>query len=216
MTEKFHEELDDLIEKVEYMADLATWMLKTSMKSLVEHDPTLADEVFARKSELSNLDSAIEEKALILLTLHQPMAVDMRTIGTILKIITYLYRIGRYGKDIANVSKDLCKDPSTVRFITLPRMSDDVISMISDTEKALKTKDLSLIADLAERDSSVDAQRYSIFRECISYMMENPSTITRLTHYIMIARYLERCADHACKMAEKIHYMVTGEHIEIS
>ena len=69
--------------------------------------------------------------------------------------------------------------------------------------------------DLTEREATVDALRYSIFRECVSYMMEDPKNITRCSHYIMVSRYLERCGDHACKMSEKINYMVTGERVEI-
>ena len=216
MTEKFHEQLDALINQVETMADLSQWMLKHAMRSLAERDTNLARQVIDKKYELSELDSSIEEKALLLTTLHQPMAVDMRTIGTILKVITYLYRIGRYGKDIAKVAIEIEANSFHPKLVTLPRMADDVLSMISDTIHAFKTGDLELIKDLEARDNSVDAQRYSIFRECISYMMEDPKTITQFTHYLMIARYLERCGDHACKMAEKIHYMVTGEHIEIS
>jgi phosphate transport system protein len=87
--------------------------------------------------------------------------------------------------------------------------------MIDDALLAFKNQDISYIADFKEREDTIDAMRYSIYREGISYMMENPKYITRCTQYILIARYLERCGDHACKMAEKIHYMVTGEHKEI-
>jgi len=90
-----------------------------------------------------------------------------------------------------------------------------VCSMIEDALKAFENEDVSLIRDFEERDSEIDALRYSIFRECITYMMEDAKNITRCMHYAMVARYLERCADHACKMAEKINYMVTGERKEI-
>ena len=216
MPEKFHEQLKVLKKQVEDMADLAIWMLRNGMRSLVERDTALAGEVISRKTELQDMDQSIEEKALVLLTLHQPMAVDMRTTATILKIITYLTRIGRYGKDIAKVTTEMPEGSPLPPFITLPRMADDVLSMISDTITAFKTRDIAPIEDLEARDRIVDAQRYAILRECITYMMEDPSTITRLTHILMVARYLERCGDHACKMSEKIHYMVTGKHIEIS
>ena len=94
-------------------------------------------------------------------------------------------------------------------------MADIVCKMIEDVLKAFETGDLSIIQDFAERDDNLDALRYSIFRECLTYMMENPKNITRCAHYMMIARYLERCGDHACKIAEKVHYMVTGERVEI-
>ena len=94
-------------------------------------------------------------------------------------------------------------------------MGNIVYGMIEDALKAFETEALSLIQDFAERDDTLDTLRYSIFRESLTYMMEDPKNITRCAHYMMIARYLERCGDHACKIAEKIHFMVTGERIEI-
>lgn len=215
MTEKFHNLLAALRKDVLYMGQFAIEMLTKSMKALIDQDVELAQSVVGMKIELNTLDHTIEERALLLLTLHQPMASDLRTIACILKMITYLTRIGRYGKDIANISIEISDKPHISKLVTLPHMGEMVVKMISDTMTSFEHRDLSLIQDLGERDDSIDAQRYSIFRESISYMMEDPKTITRLTHYIMIARYLERCADHACKMGEKVHYMVTGEHIEI-
>jgi len=94
-------------------------------------------------------------------------------------------------------------------------MADLVIDMVDDAVKAYENDDLSLIEDFSARDDTIDALRHSIFREGITYMMEDPKNISRCTHYIMAARYLERCADHACKIAENVHYMHTGERIEI-
>jgi phosphate transport system protein len=82
--------------------------------------------------------------------------------------------------------------------------------------KAFKKSDIEFIGDFKERDDEVDEMRWSIFRECITYMIEDPKLITTCAHFMMIARYLERCGDHACKIAEKVYYMVTAEHIEIS
>lgn len=161
------------------------------------------------------MDKKIEEKALQLIALYQPMAKDMRAIACILKMITYLTRIGRYGKDIANVAKELADKPHIAKLVEIPYMAEIVCKMIDDALKAFETEDLSLIEDFSERDDSVDALRYSIFRECIPYVMEDPKNITRCAHYAMIARYLERCTDHACKIAEKVYYMVTGERREI-
>ncbi len=102
-----------------------------------------------------------------------------------------------------------------VSSLSLPHMGELVLSMIHDALKAYETEDLSLIAHHSERDDRVDALRHTIFRDGITYMMEDPGTITRCTNYLMVARYLERSADHSCKIAEKVHYMVTGERIEI-
>jgi phosphate transport system protein len=215
MVEKFHEELDKLKKDVEEMGKLARDMLENSITALKNEDTELAREVVSRKGTLAEMDLSIETKALHLVTLYSPMAKDMRAIACILKIITYLTRIGRYGKDIARVVPQLCEKPRVAKMVSLPYMAQIVCGMIENALEAFETKDISLFADFEERDDSVDALRHSIFRECITYMDENAKNITPCAHYIMIARYLERCADHACKMAEKIHYMVTGKHKEI-
>ena len=215
MTEKFHDELAGLKDKVEEMGELAKDMLETSVRALREQDVELANSVIVKCKTIMALDQSIEEETLKLITLHQPMASDMRLIATILKMITYITRIGRYGKDIAKVAIELSGEGHIGKLVSLPQMSGIVCSMIDDAMEAFKQQDLKYISDFQEREDTIDAMRYSIYREGISYMMENPKYITRCTQYILIARYLERCGDHACKMAEKIHYMVTGVHQEI-
>jgi len=107
------------------------------------------------------------------------------------------------------------KLPDIVSGLSLPHMADLVLSMIHDALGAYAEEDISYITRHSERDDTVDLLRHTIFREGITYMMEDQRTITRCTNYLMVARYLERCADHSCKIAEKVHYMVTGERIEI-
>jgi len=213
--DRLHEELKELKRRVIRMGELAKEMLWNSVEALKKQDIELAEKVISRKKKLADMDAEIEEKALQLVALYHPMAKDMRTVACILKAITYLTRIGRYGKDIANIAKELSNKPHVAKLVEIPYMADIACRMIDDVLKAFETEDVSLIKDFEERDDSLDALRWSIFRECITYMMENPSTITRCAHYMMIARYLERCGDHACKIAEKVHYMVTGERVEI-
>jgi phosphate transport system protein len=143
------------------------------------------------------------------------MAKDMRTIACTLKLISASLRIGRYGKVIAKVAKELADRPHIANLMSIPHMADLAIGMVDDAITAYESDDLTLIKDFSARDDTVDALRHSIFREGITYMMEDPKNISRCTHYIMVARYLERCADHACKIAENVHYMETGERIEI-
>ena len=131
------------------------------------------------------------------------------------RIITSAERIGRYGKDIANMVKNIKGQPDFGQRLPIVHMADQVIAMIDDTLAAYETENLDHIAGLSFRDDGVDSLWHSIFRETLTFMMENPKTITRSTYYIMVARYLERSGDHACKMAENVHYMVTGERIEI-
>ena len=215
MPTKFHDELRHLRKDVIQMGGLAMNMLQKSIEALKNQDLEIAKWVDDNKITIAEMDAKIESKALILLTLHQPMAIDLREIACILKMITYLARIGRYGKDIAKVTLEFEKKGHVKKLISLPHMSQIVIGMIDDALKAFEKRDLSYIDDFSERDDDVDQLRYSIFRECLTYMMEDQKNITRCTYYILVARYLERCADHACKMGEKIHYMIKGEHIEI-
>ncbi len=215
MVEKFHLQLDDIKEEVSGMGKLARDMLEKSINALKAQDTELAEWVISKKNVIRSIDSKIEIQTLHLVALYQPMAKDMRTIACILKMITYITRVGRYGKDIARSAVELSEEPHIAKLVSIPYMAEIVCGMIDDALEAFETGNLSSVEDFSERDDTVDALRHSIFRECITYMTENPRNITRCTHYIMIARYLERCADHACKMAEKIHYMVTGQHPEI-
>lgn len=216
MAKEMHKEIVELKHQVLEMATLAASMLNDSIKALLNQDLELAKQVDKQKHPLRNYDDNIEERTLKLLTLHQPMAKDMRRIATILKVITYLTRIGRYGKDIAKVTLELKTAGSPNRLVNLQHMQEHVDLMISRAIEAFDKADVSFVEDFGERDDEVDQLRWSIFRECITYMMEDAKCITPCAHYIMVARYLERCGDHACKIAEKVHYMVTGQHVEIS
>ncbi|MEM4258168.1 MAG: phosphate signaling complex protein PhoU [Candidatus Thermoplasmatota archaeon] len=215
MVEKFHNELAEAKKDVDVMGHLAKDMLFKSVESLKDLDKEKAAWVISKKMDLAEMDDKIEEKALRLIALYQPMARDLREIACILKMITYLNRIGRYGKDIARLVSEFEKEGHVKKLVSLPHMAEIVTSMLNDVLYAFETGDISKFNDFIDREITVDELRYSIFRECLSYMMENPSVITRCTHYIMAARYLERCGDHACKIAEKIIYMVTGDRVEI-
>jgi phosphate transport system protein len=216
MPEKLDVDLDRLMTDIDAMAKLASSMLVDSVKAMKELDSGLANDVISRKNALYDYDDRIEDLALKMLTLYSPMASDLRKIATAFKIITYLNRIGRYGYDIAKITTHLVGQPHVKKLIHIPIMADKVVCMIDDAILSFRTHDLTGIKDLGERDNDVDQMRYAIFRECLTYMMEDPKTITRCTDYIMVARYLERCGDHACKIGEKVHYMVTGERIELN
>ena len=215
MVKKFHEELKNQNKDVIKMGVLAKEMLQKSVESLIELDVEKAEWVLSKKGTIADMDDEIEERTLRLITLYQPMASDMREIACILKMITYLNRVGRYGKDISKLVGSWGDARHVKKLVSIPNMSNLVCNMLDDALNAFETKDVSNFSDFSNRDDTVDELRYSIFRECLSYMMEDPKVITRCTNYIMVARYLERCADHACKMAEKIYYMVKGERVEI-
>jgi len=216
MAKELRKEIVELKTKVLDMANLALKMLEDSVEALNNNDLELAKIVEERKYELRRYDEEIEAETLRTIGLFQPMAIDLRRLGTILKIITYLYRIGRYGKDIAVVVKELQTKYPISEMLGIRHMWEHVKPMIVDAIDSFDESKIEKIKDFEERDDEIDQMRWSIFRESISYMIEDPRNINISAHIIMIARYLERCGDHACKIAEKVHYMVTGDHIEIS
>jgi phosphate transport system protein len=215
MSEKFHTELDRLKQDTAEMVQFAREMLGESVHALTGQDATTALQVVAKKKQIREVTIALEDRTYQLIALYQPMAKDMRVIACTLKMITAAERIGRYGKDIANMVKHLEDQPGFAQPLPLQHMAEEVLGMIDDAITAFDTENLEAIKDFSSRDDTVDALWHSIFRETLTFMMENPKTITRSTYSIMVARYLERSGDHACKMAENIHYMVTGERIEI-
>ncbi len=215
MAEKFHTELKNLKTETLEMARLGRFMLRTAVDALIRQDKELAASIVEQKEEIRVKEIRIEEHCYQLIALYQPMAKDMRTIVCTLKVINASMRIGRYGKVIANIVREISDKPHIANMMSIPHMADLAMEMIDDAIKAYETDSIALISDFSARDDTIDALRHSIFREGITYMMEDPRTITRCTNYILIARYLERCADHACKIAENVHYMNTGERIEI-
>jgi len=215
MAEKFHVELKNLKNDTVAMSLFGRDMLRTAIDALIRQDKDLAVSVVGRKEELHAMEVKLEEHCYQLIALNQPMAKDMRVIACTLKVISASMRIGRYGKVIANIVKEISDKPHIANLMSIPHMADLVIDMVDDAIQAYESDNLRLIGEFSARDDTIDALRHSIFREGITYMMEDPKNISRCTHYIMVARYLERCADHSCKIAENVHYMHTGERIEI-
>ncbi|MDT8358029.1 MAG: phosphate signaling complex protein PhoU, partial [Methanomicrobiaceae archaeon] len=172
-------------------------------------------EVKARKERLRSWKQDIEDRSLRLVALYQPMGEDLRTISCINQMNYSLFRVGRIAKNIAKLVIFLSKAPRVPNIRSVAHMGDLVFAMIDDVLNAYATWDLSLIERFSERDDVVDNLRTSIFRECLTYMMEDPKNIPSCIDSITLSRHLERCADHACLMAEKIYFMVQGEHVEI-
>ncbi|MHB8053319.1 MAG: phosphate signaling complex protein PhoU [Methanoregula sp.] len=215
MSEKFHTELKTLRKDMLDLARFSRNMLCDALKALTTEDIEAAQEVASRKKHIQETMIELEERTYQLIALYQPMAKDMREIACMLKIISSSERIGRYGKDIANMVKHLKDQPEFVQPLPILHMAGLVSGMIDDAIHAFESESIEPIKDFSRRDDTVDSLWHSVFRETLTFMMENPKTITRGTYYIMVARYLERSGDHACKMAENVHYMVTGKRIEI-
>jgi len=215
MVEKFHSELEMLKEHTLEMGFLSRTMLKIGVRALKNRDLECAIWVMNKRDSLARWDDSIEEDALRLMALYQPMAMDLRTLACTLKMITYLTRIGIYGRDAAVSVNKVLEMPPAPSLFSIPRMTEIVTGMVEAGLKAYATNNISPIQDLGKIDDEVDTLFFTTFQECITAMTEDPKLIPICTNYILVARYLERCGDNACKMAEKVHYMVTGERIEI-
>jgi phosphate transport system protein len=213
MVEKFHAELEMMKEHALEMGSLSRTMLQMSIRAMTNQDVKLAAWVTERSDSLRGWDESIEEEALRLMALYQPMAQDLRTLASTLKIITYLTRIGIYGKDVAVVVNKSAGMQPVRGFFNIPRMTKIVCSMVDDGLKAYATESIAPIENMGQRDDEVDALFLSTLNGCITAMTEDPKKIPVCTNYILVSRYLERCGDHACKIAEKVHYMITGERI---
>ena len=215
MTTKYHDTIDELKNQTQSMGILASQMLKDSVTALENFDMSLADDVRERRHELAKMDHDIEDKVLRTIALNQPRASDMRLLGTILKIITYQNRIGRYGKDIASIAIGMDEKKHLAKLVKIPKMTKKVSEMLDTTLEAFRTSNSEKLQGMDEKDNEVDELRWSIFRDCLKHMFDDKKNIERGADYMLVARYLERCGDHVCKMSEKIHYMDTGNHIEI-
>ena len=215
MVEKFHAELEMLKEHTLEMGSLSRTMLQMGTRALTNQDLELARWVTDRRESLAGWDESIEEEALRLMALYQPMARDLRTLACTLKMITYLTRIGIYGKDIAVVVEKSTGMPTFRGFFSIPRMAKIVCSMVEAGLKAYADESIAPIENMGKQDDEVDALFLSTLNGCITAMTDDPKKIPVCTNYVLIARYLERSGDHACKIAEKVHYMVTGERVYI-
>ncbi len=211
----FHEDLRGLSGSVVEMGELAIDLLRCAMDAISTCEAEKAKQVLEKRKIITTMDNDIEEDALRLLLLYQPVARDLRRLAAILKIITYLERVGRYAGDVAKIALELGRESKITKIMSIPYMGELVVSMLEDSIRAFAEGDIAPIAEMSQRDDRVDHLRYAIFRECLAFMMEDPSVIEPCVNHIMAARYLERCGDHACKISEKVYYMVAGGRMEI-
>lgn len=211
---KLHREVTSIEEQVTQMADLAKWMLQQGVQSLQDLDVKLAQQVVAKGDALAQLDEDIETHILRTFALQEPVAKDLRRIGTALKLITYINRIGRYGRDIAKVTTEWPeKHDHVARMVNLPAMGDKVEAMLSIVIASFNQNVVPDTKTLMSLEDDVDAMRYSVWRESLTYMAQDSHNIEVCAHYMMVARYLERCGDNVIKMAEKLHWSATGKRL---
>jgi len=213
MQRHFHEELETLKQTLLAMGGLVEDQIRRVVRSLVERDSDLAQEVIERDREVNTYDVEVDEKCVELLALHQPTAGDLRFITTAMKIVTDLERIGDQAVNIAQRVVELNREPQLKPYIDLPRMADQAQRMVKESLDAFVARDTELARQVCGEDDSVDAFKEQIFRELLTFMMEDPKTIPRAIRLILISRFLERVADHATNIAEMVIYMVESKMV---
>jgi len=214
MERYFDEELTKLKQKLLRMAGLVEESIELAVAGLKEQKDEPALEVINREKEVNQLDVEIDEACLRLLALRQPMAGDLRFITSAMKIGVDLERMGDLAVNIAERAIELNKVPLIKPLIDIPRMAKMAQTMVRDALNAFINRDDLLARDVCCRDDEVDSLNDQIFRELLTYMMQDPATIQRAVGLILVGRHLERIADHATNIGEDVIYLVKGKTIK--
>jgi len=214
MERPFDEELKLLREKILEMASYAEESIALAIKCLMERREEYAAEVMQREEKINGLEIEIDDLCMKTLALRQPMATDLRFITSAMKISSDLERIGDQAVNIIENSVELLKYPLLKPLIDIPRMSGLAQNMVRDAINAFVVGDDQLARSVCKGDDQVDQLNDQIFRELLTYMIQDGSTITRAVGLILIGRHLERIADHATNIGEDVIYMVKGQIIK--
>jgi len=209
----FDQELDDLKQKLLRMGAAVENQIQTALRALVERDTELAQQVIENDLRINSLDVQVDEDSIRLLALHQPTAKDLRFITTAMKISTELERMSDLAENIAERALELNEEPQLKPYIDIPRMGNWTLRMVKDSLDAFVNRDAALARKVCADDDFVDDLTQQLFRELLSFMIENPKTITRAIRLTFIGKYIERIADHATNVAELVVYLVEGKII---
>ena len=212
-SKEYERELEEIKEGLLYLASLTEKAIANSMQAIIERDSDLAQQVIDNDDKINQLDEEIEEKCIRLLALRQPAARDLRFITTAIKINGHLERMGDMAVKICEKARLLNEEPQLKPYIDLPRMADIARKMISESLDALVREDVDLANKVREDDDLVDNLNEQIFRELLTFMIEDPRTIHRALLIMQISKTVERISDHAKGMADMIVYMVTGKSV---
>ncbi len=213
MQRHFHEELEALKQTLLAMGGLVEDQIRRVMKALLERDDAMAQEVIERDRQVNSYDVEVDEQCVSLLALYQPAAGDLRFITTAMKIVTDLERIGDQAVNIAQRVLELNREPQLKPYIDLPRMAEKAQRMVTESLDAFVARDTALARQVCGEDSEVDLLKEQIFRELLTFMMEDPRTIPRAIRLILISRFIERVADHATNIGEMVVYLVEGKMV---
>jgi phosphate transport system protein len=213
MLRHFDEELKTLKEKILRMGAMVEEQVAHAIKALVERDSDLARRVIENDHRVNALDVEVDEDCLRLIALHQPMAGDLRFLTTAMKISTELERMSDLAENISERAIELNEEPQLKPYIDIPRMAEHAQRMVKESLDAFVNRNSELARKVCRDDDFIDDLNHQIFRELLSFMIEDPQTTTRAIRISFISKYLERISDHATNIAELVVYLVEGKII---
>ena len=207
----FDEQLEQLEQRLVEMGNFVAGMLDKAVRALKDHDVALAREAIAADDVADQMDLEIERECMRLLALQQPMSRDLRTIGTVLKVIADVERVGDYSVDIAKTAITLAKTEYFKPLEDIPQMADLVRKMMRLSLEALVGRDLELVYQVVALDDEVDKLWYKLHDQLEERMQQQPELVPQAIALLLVARYLERTADHTVNIAERVAYRETGK-----
>jgi len=213
IVKSYDQEITLLTRKILEMGGLVEHQIASAIDALVKRSVEDAARVVAADDQIDRMEEEIDQHAIRLLATRQPMAVDLRVIAMAMKIANDLERIGDYAANIAKRCKRLVASPPIKPLYTIPRMALITQAMLKQVLDAYVERDVAKAVAAWHRDDEVDDMYTSVFRELLTYMMEDPRNISPALDLIAVAKHLERMADHATNIAEQIHYMIHGQRI---
>jgi len=213
MERHFDQDLQQLKERILYMGSLAETMIHMAIKALTERRLELTQKVYQHEEEVNKLQIEVDDRCLKMIALHQPAASDLRFLAAGMKINADLERIGDQAVNICQTTEFLLKEAPLKPLIDVPRMAEIATEMLKNALDSFVQKDENLARSVLVRDDEVDQLKEQVFRELLTFMLSDPSTIKRALDLILISRNLERIADHATNIAEDVVFVVAGKDI---
>jgi phosphate transport system protein len=212
---EYHKRLSGIQSDVLVMGSMVEKAIVRSIKALKERNLTLSNQIIKEDLEINRKRFEIEEKCIELIATQQPMASDLRFILSVANVVTELERIGDHAEGIARIVLMIGDEPPLKPILDLPRMADKTVDMLHRSLDAFTRHDADAARRIAVEDDEVDDLYDQVYRELLSYMVENPATITRATRLIWVAHNLERSADRVTNVCERVVFTVTGKMEEI-
>ncbi len=212
----FERQLAEIQEDMLVLAGMVENAVQRSVEALKNRDAGLARQIIADDVKINQKRYETEEKCLELIATQQPLASDLRTIVAVLYVIVDLERMGDHAEGIAKIAIMLADEPPLKPYIDIPRMAQIATCMLTDSLEAFKHRDTELARAVCNRDDEVDALYDQVYRELVTYMLQDPRTIERATHLTWVAHNLERIADRVTNICERVVYLVEGKIEELN